>query len=651
MVSISPLNTSINQNTIIGYAILSVNINSNDHTFLDYFTPMVSESLRVSTSDYITLEEINGDLYRNFGINIPQLVIRTILNKLRKKGHIIYDPTNRAYKPNRDVLDQTNFKEKQLQKLGNHQTLLSELQIYFLEQFGLHVTLETTEKFFEDFLSEMGLNLSSSGNRELTEPENEKEKIKYMVSKFIKKIESDYSPTYKYFESIVMGNMLATAMYFSEPDKIQQKFKNTEIYFDAPFIIFALGYAGKLREEPCSELIKMLKDNRAILRCFQHSVEEIKDILNGCINKLENGVTDNFGTIEYFLQKKYDKSDILRLIYGLENEITQRLRIKIVEKPDYEKQEFNIGEKDFTDFLNENLRYKHKNSLDRDVESIHAIERLRKGKKSTTIENSRAIFITNNERLSNQTKRYFKPIYNSSMFPPVLTDFVLTTLLWVKNPNIYPNLPRKRIIADCVASMQPSERLIKLYMETINNLKEAGELKEEDYALLRVSQEARVILMEKTQGDEEVLTNAKIFEIVDLTKQRLILEKDSIIQLKETEINAKEKEIEKYQQKDLVYLKSQERKDQEQYKRAERIAKSLFILIGLGVSLIFCIGQYLITKNTDLNIPSSLSFMLNILYIIIFPLLSFWGVGFILPFKKIKKYLTSYIYNNVYKVD
>lgn len=293
---------TISQNSIIGYAILAVNINSNNSTFVDYFVPMVSETLRVSPNEYVTIEEISGSLNKSFGIKIPLHVIRTILNKLKRKRHIFYDAASRSYKPNRELLERSNFNEKQLQTLENHQKLIVELRD-FLSEYSVKVSLEEAEQYFEEFLSETGYSIFYEEKAVFSETQDSKDKRIYLVACFIKKIEENYSPTFKYYESIVVGNMLATAMYYAEPDKYQQKFNRTEVYLDAPFIIFALGYAGQLRAEPCLELIKMLKENQASLRCFQHSVDEVRDILHGCITKLEKGISDNFGTIEYFLQK------------------------------------------------------------------------------------------------------------------------------------------------------------------------------------------------------------------------------------------------------------------------------------------------------------------------------------------------------------
>ncbi|MDT0160669.1 hypothetical protein [Bacillus sp. AG4(2022)] len=642
---------NISKNSIIGHAILAVNINSNNSTFIDYFLPMVSETIRVSPNEYITIEDINNDLIKSFGIRIPLNVIRTILNKLKRKKYINYNAPSKSYTPNRRLLEKSNFKEKQIEILGYHQQLILELKDFLLSN-SVEVNLDEAEKYFEEFLEETGYSLSYEEPFDFSESDVIRKRRLFLVSKFIKKIEEDYSPTFNYYESIVMGNMLANAMYYTEPDKFQQKFTHTIVYLDAPLIIFALGYAGKLREEPCNELIKMLRQNHAVIKCFQHSVDEIRDILYGCISKLENGQSDNFGTIEYFLSQQYDKANILSLINSLEREIKERLRIGIVEKPEFKEAQydFNIDEKNFTDYLRENMRYKFMGSLDRDVDSVHAVIRIRKGHKSISVENSKAIFITNNARLSAKTRRYFKGVYNGTYIPPILTDYDLTTLLWVKNPNVDPSLPRKRIIADCFASMQPPEQLVNKYLEEIKKLKETGKLSEGDYSLLKVSQESRQILMDETQGDEEVLTNAKVFEIVELTKRKMLKDKDLEIESRDYELAEKEKEIKKYKDEREQKLFEEKGKEQRQWMKVRRISSLIHMGLAVIVSILFCLGQLFIIKSNDINVPLSVQYLMYSLFVFLFPAMSFWGVGFISPLKKSKEALAGRLKKKFYDV-
>ena len=67
----------------------------------------------------------------------------------------------------------------------------------------------------------------------------------------------------------------------------------------------------------------------------------------------------------------------------------------------------------------------------------------------------------------------------------IVTDAFLTSYAWLKQPLEVPdNLTRKRIIAECYASLQPSESLWKKYLKEANRLLEKGEVSKESYYII-----------------------------------------------------------------------------------------------------------------------------------------------------------------------
>jgi hypothetical protein len=623
--------------SLVGCALLAVNMDSNKKSFLDFFVPLLIEGLNGYTEDFITLENLSKILSEKFDVNLPEHVIRSLINKLKKDKYVFYDSSSRCYKPNREKLSGSNFKDKQLHVMEKHGELISNLQEYLIKHFNLEVDSFEAEEMFEKFLANhdtIPYDLTNSN---------------YLVSSFLKKLQEEQPVLFAYYESILVGNMFATAMYFTEPDRIQQKFKNTVVYFDTTFLIYALGYSGEIREKPCMQLIEMLRRNGAILRCFEHNVDEIESILRGCANRIETGLTDNFGTTEYFIQKKFLPSDIYRLIYGIREEIQKKLNIKVVERPPYDNQLYVIDERELSNYLSTNIRYKPV-SLERDVESVTSIFRLRKGFKSKSIEKCKAIFVTTNEGLSYFTNKYFQQHHQlRDNAPLIITDYALTTLMWVKNPDLNPTLPRKRIIADCYASQQPPEYLVKKYLDKIQELKEKNEISEQDYYLLRVNPEARKILMHETQGDENALTAIKIHEIAELTKLKLVEDKELEIEVQKMELKEKDRIL-----TEVTYEIERERNShkllrEKQQGKAKLFSKGLIVIASLIVSGLFCLGQYVALNIIEVNMPKAISITLYGFFCIFFPLLSFWGIGILNPFIKAQNKLAVKIDEFLYQ--
>jgi len=131
------------------------------------------------------------------------------------------------------------------------------------------------------------------------------------------------------------------------------------------------------------------------------------------------------------------------------------------------------------------------------------------------------LFVTTNSRLAEVSRQFFYQEATPGAVAPCLTDYALTNLLWLKRPLQAPDLPRKRIIADCYAATQPDEHLWQLYLQEIDKLEQLGQATADDYYLLRYSLEAKETLMELTLGEEEAFTQGTVPEILELVRSRM----------------------------------------------------------------------------------------------------------------------------------
>lgn len=338
--------------------------------------------------------------------------------------------------------------------------------------------------------------------------------------------------------------MLANAIFLTDPSQVDRKFRKTELYFDTPFLLFALGHAGEARRDPCLELLHLLYEIGADLRCFSHTLDEAKGVLDACAHRIHQGqLQDAYGpSIEYFLSTGRTASDIELYAVHLERDL-DILRIQVLDKPSYIPQ-YVIDEQKLTQALAENIYYHNPQALQRDVDSVSAVMRLRRGQEFSRIEECQALFVTTNNALVKVSRDFFYEESTFGTIPPCIPDYVLTNLLWLKNPLGAPDLPRKRIIADYYAATQPQERLWKCYLEEIDRLEQTERVTADDYYLLRYSLEAKSALMELTLGEEEAFTQGTVVEMLALVRSRIQQEKDAEIKELEKQRNAAQQAIE-----------------------------------------------------------------------------------------------------------
>lgn len=617
---------------LITFAIINVNEKNKVDQF-DQFVPFAKEALLRSGVQTISSNELRDKINEYFKISLPISVVNTILKrKLFPKGYVKKE--KHIFVPNYEKLHDSNFQDIKQKIMERHEKLIWEIIKFGDDHYQFKIEVDEVENALELFLDKHQLALldsslnPSSGSNKLQTEAVKGNQLEYVISKFIEHANISSSLSFDYIIDIVKGTMLTNALYYREDvSTISMKFKGTEVYFDSTFLIYALGYAGKARQEPCLELIEMLRSNNAILKVFRHNIEEIVGILEYCKINLTKGGHDPHGTITNFLDKGYDEIDIDRLIYGIENELKDKFRIRIEESVDYDDHSYVISHEELHEKLKRNITYRKEIARDRDVESVSAIMRLRRGNKPLYVEKSRALFVTNNFRFAHVVKEYFFDEDISKKIPPVLHDSTLTNIMWLKNPSNGPDLPRKRVIAQTFAATQPREHLWNRYLETIKIYED--KYTEEELVFLNYSMGAKEMLMDLTMGDEDVISIGTITEILAERDNR---EKDRIEEVRQAEKQQRkvlQKELALVRRRQAAFNKFNEKNVISIAKRRAKVATNIiFGLMTLILGLVIYVSYFDWIRNNHPIIHSVI-----ILILILLTLMGLFGRN-IIPWKR-----------------
>lgn len=514
--------------TLLGYAFLKVNLeHSKNHDYIQNFVSLVAECIRMSsivnTSGVITAPDIQAELMDRFGLYIPLKAVDSLLHRVSKVGYIIQNPAN-VYEPVWEKLETLHFKEVQQEVIRMHDSVIQELLDFSHKRFELDWTVDDAENALYQFLDDTEIILSQHAYRRSESAiERQPDRLKYVVGQFVLHLHNTHSGNLEFFETIVKGSMLASAIYLPEPSS-RRKFQHTDVYFDTAFLIYALGYSGKARQDPCAELIDMLYDVGGQAFCFEHTVDEIRNALYACsiiIDEHRTPLGPSVETVQHFVSMGCTGTDVRIKADKLEIEL-KRIRVHIKKKPDYIPSEYKHvpAEAELAKWLSERVFNSNVDDtlIDRDVASISAIKRLRREVETIHIEICRAVFVTTNSKLSREVKAFFDADNNDRKYapsvPPCISDYELAVLLWLKSPLKAPSLPRKRLIADTYAAIQPSERLWQAYIREIERLRAQGEVDRDDAYLLRYTSTATSFLMDVTYGQEAAFTQATVHEVL-----------------------------------------------------------------------------------------------------------------------------------------
>jgi hypothetical protein len=507
------------RSALASLAILKVNFETLGRDYIDSFVPFIAESLRTAPDDAVSLPALQVALKDAFGLLLPLNPLRQALQRAAKAGFVRREAG--VFYRDQAACSKTAFSTTQASVTNTQARVIAALKRFAVEKSATDWSDTAAEDALLSFVGDTGLDVLYATAEQTVLPQaSAKGTDAFVVASFVRHCQQADPALLRDFETIVKGALLANALYVPDHGKFSQRFRNTKIYLDTTFLIFGLGYAGSDRQGPCLELIELLKQYEAQLRCFQHTLDEIRGVLDACAARIRRGqLRDAFGpTIEYFITQGLNSTDVDLLAAR----VPQRLAlhgITVEDKPPYDEQLFVIDETGLEAHLQKNVGYHNRHALQHDVDCMSAIARVRRGRDSFSVETCGALFVTTNAELARATRSFFQAEAPPGAIALCISDYALGNLLWLKNPTRAPDLPRRRLIADAYAALQPPEQLWKAYLAEIARMEERGDVGPEDYLLLRHSVSAKSALMDITKGDASVFTQGTVAEVLEVAKR------------------------------------------------------------------------------------------------------------------------------------
>jgi hypothetical protein len=494
--------------------------------YIENFVPFVAECLRRGPGPETTLPAIQSALLETFGIKIPQGALKTILKRARNHGYVTI--TGDIYRRNDRTLASLDFAKDNGKVSRQYDVLITNLE-EFWGKFNLSAwSREKAEQALLVYIRGRSASLLAATVNDSPLPIYEGDKAskreEFVISRFIEDISQHNPQAFEFLESVVKGSMLVDVLFFPDIGSVGQHLEKLEIYFDTPFLLGALGMANDCESEACRELLDLLHDLHASLRCFEHTLDEIHGVLDGIEHTLRNDIhtlSYQRDIREYIFKAGMKSSDVAELIATLDDRLTAQ-NIQVVPKPPHDER-LGVNEEKLGTILQEEVHYRREETMQHDLDALTSIYRLRRGRLVDHFESCRAIFVTTNTTLARASNRFYREEFGiqATKVPHCIPDYTMTTLAWLKKPLKAPDLPLKKLLAECYAALNPPDALWRQYLDEIKRLRERGNITHNEAILLRFSTEAQTLLMDKTLGDPDSLTEQTISEILKEAKVKV----------------------------------------------------------------------------------------------------------------------------------
>lgn len=536
---------------LVSLAILKVNWDRLGRDYIENFVPFAAEALRHSRDEVVSLPALQQDLRQRFGLDLPLNPLRQILQRAAK--HNFVRRQSGVFYRNPAQLATMNFAEVRNAVVSIHDRLLPKLRDFVRIERRTEWSEEEAAAAVSTFLADQSLKLLyTQAERTVIDVKGISREAIYSVASFLARAQESDPELLDDFTTLAKGRLLASAIYLPDPGRVAKRFENTSVYLDSSVVVFAAGYAGPERQAPCEELLRLLHEHGAALRCFEITLEEVRGILDACAARMRRGhLRDAYGpSIEWFIESGRSASDVELMIARLPEKL-RSLGIVVESRPQ-RLVEFQVNESGFETALEGRIGYRNPKARVHDVDCVSAVAQIRRERHTYEVETSGALFVTTNSDLARETREFFQADAPEGSVALCITDHALGNLLWLKNPTRAPDLPQKLLLADAYAAMQPPDGLWKTYLAEIARLQEQGRITTDEYFTLRHNLTAKRTLMDLTAGNAAAFAEGTVAEVLRVAKENLRADLEEQLARERKKLQDAEHAVDTLKERDLA---------------------------------------------------------------------------------------------------
>lgn len=516
--------------TIASFALLKVNWDTAPHRqdYLGLFVPFIISMIHRRKYVIVDVNAVCADFATDYGLVVPYHPMLAILTQTLQAGYLTRRP-NGDYLPVKGRIVTNDFTDIALEQERKFKKVVESFLGYCHTKHGKTLSAKEAEDAFIGFLKDHDLDILFI-NQELDTllPEvSVPVSNGYLINSFVRHAHTSDPEIFSFVLDISIGHIIAGTILYRDFDRFRGNVADCDYYLDTGILFSIMGINGDHKQAAYKYFLQLLNKNNAKLFVFQHTFDEFMGILEGCRQWVENAYFDPLRASQaanFFVENGYTASDVEEFILLTPQRLAE-LRIEVVGVPaPMEHTEFQIDENKLTELIVDVYKAKDRYfdetekefTIQKDVRSIAAIYKLRKGSRPIKLPDAKCIFVTTNSSLAYASRLYEIQTSEARYFfiPATLTDVFVGTLIWLQSPTEVTAVNEKSLIANCYAAMQPTRTMVKKVTETADRLRLRGEITDNQVTLLKQSGAARNLLQEETLGDSDRFTDKTAIEIL-----------------------------------------------------------------------------------------------------------------------------------------
>lgn len=612
----------MNNNLLISVGILQNLWEHNRQDTLDLLIPFLKCSIAKTTKvgHIIDIETTAKDFRSEFGYeDIPLDVISVMLNRLtpntlkRKYNnyYLIAELDEEVAVFQKRKLESKEMQEKVIESLREHLT-----DNIPNEKF----TDERVTDYLYSFFISNGLCIARNVD-ELMGLKRNNGRIDYEIARFIMDEYHKDTTIFHYITYLINGFFLSNALSSKfASSSTNTKMRGLTCYIDTRIIINALGLHLPVETKTSAlEFLKMLKDSKVELCCFNHNYNEIYNVLLAYKQSIVNMRNRNSGnTLEAFDAQGYTPQDVDQFITVLPKKI-QSLGIEIKDAPSYDETKYNktayIDSNGLETILKKEMNYRphsQDSAAEADVKSAESIMLLRNGEKPLYLEKAKFIFISSSDRYCLLVEKFLNSSY-SDCVPIAYSETNMSSLLWLRNYSTHQDYPQKKLIENAMAILDvPSSQFLSELFNKIDLLKSQGGITADEAAVLRMDYYKKKEIYDEAKGDSNSITDESLISAKNRLRQSYLSEENAKSELNYEKYKAEKEKNSENRKKALDAISNV---GDEKYKQVKSNLTTIvnIIYVVIFIVVVFCMIQGIYDNSIFTIICSSVVLVFDII--------------------------------------
>jgi len=507
--------------------------------YIDTFCPFVLKVLPIDR-DILDLITIQGKIKDNYGLNIPEHSLKSIITRAKNKNYItVVKWQVRLNEKGIEYLDRLE-PEKEVDRRINE--LLADVKSYLNEpRLSLEEIYKIVLCFINENIDPIIEFFDPNGICKLDIPRLKIRNYEDTLIQYFLDAEKQKPHLWKTIQDIVYGSVIAVSSISPNIAEINRRFKDVQVFLDSNFIFSLFEFHFPEINKPAKELFELLKIYKFDIKVFDFTVNEMVHALSNYSSEQHMyvpGIKVN-SIYSNLKSKRWTIEDVKEFIQKIEERIWS-LGIKI--EPSKIDLTTYIPKKEYIDRILEYKPlqpYQTERSRYHDLAIIEKIKEIRSTPKRE-IEKSKAIFLTSDLKLSKFDFLELSHKENATICE-IIPDRLLTNILWLKNPTIVKDIPFKTIIAIHSREIFIDRGIWRRFYENVRKLREEGRIEDKDISMLFYNHYIEGVLLEFDESEADKITRELILDeiekmsgMIDIETQKKLEEQKRIFEDKIT---------------------------------------------------------------------------------------------------------------------